>query len=433
VRGPEPSFPRLLALLLAVILPSTAAGAADAPEQQLKSVERQLEESRVKEAHSAREADALAAEIAALRNDSIAAAKAAQEQEAALSSLEDQLAALSVEEERKAAELKRHRAQQAQLLLALERLARHPPDGLVLTPEDPLDAVRSARLMGAAVPPLEKAARALRQEIVALGSLRQQIADAQASRRAKGLALKDEQTRLAALIERKAALQHQAQHEAEESGQRQAQLAAQVSDLQQLIERLSAERQAREAEAQRRAEEEARREEERLATLGEPPPTAPNSTVEVTAPAPLMVDPSKPRQIRPFSGARGHMIYPASGRLMVRYGENDEFGMASKGLTFETRAGAQVIAPFDGRVLFSGPFKGYGQILIIEHGDGYHSLLAGLDRVQGVVGQWLVAGEPVGLMAGGDAKPHLYLELRHDGQPINPLPWLATRDEKVSG
>jgi septal ring factor EnvC (AmiA/AmiB activator) len=127
------------------------------------------------------------------------------------------------------------------------------------------------------------------------------------------------------------------------------------------------------------------------------------------------------------------MIYPASGRLMVRYGENDEFGMASKGLTFETRAGAQVIAPFDGRVLFSGPFKGYGQILIIEHGDGYHSLLAGLDRVQGVVGQWLVAGEPVGLMAGGDAKPHLYLELRHDGQPINPLPWLATRDEKVSG
>jgi septal ring factor EnvC (AmiA/AmiB activator) len=71
--------------------------------------------------------------------------------------------------------------------------------------------------------------------------------------------------------------------------------------------------------------------------------------------------------------------------------------------------------------------------LIIEHGDGYHSLLAGLDRIEGTVGQWLVAGEPVGTMPASEKKPRLYLELRHDGQPINPLPWLATHDEKVSG
>jgi septal ring factor EnvC (AmiA/AmiB activator) len=71
--------------------------------------------------------------------------------------------------------------------------------------------------------------------------------------------------------------------------------------------------------------------------------------------------------------------------------------------------------------------------LIIEHGDGYHSLLAGLERIDGVVGQWLVAGEPVGIMPSGDREAALYLELRHNGQPINPLPWLATRDDKVSG
>jgi septal ring factor EnvC (AmiA/AmiB activator) len=92
-----------------------------------------------------------------------------------------------------------------------------------------------------------------------------------------------------------------------------------------------------------------------------------------------------------------------------------------------------VVAPFDGKVLFAGPFKGYGQILIIGHGDGYHSLLAGLDRVDESVGQWLVAGEPVGVMSQSSQKPRLYLELRHDGQPINPLPWLAIRDEKVNG
>ena len=83
--------------------------------------------------------------------------------------------------------------------------------------------------------------------------------------------------------------------------------------------------------------------------------------------------------------------------------------------------------------MFAGPFRGYGQILIIAHGDGYHSLLAGLDRVDSSVGQWLVAGEPVGTMAEGEDKPRLYLELRHDDQPINPLPWLATRVEKVNG
>jgi septal ring factor EnvC (AmiA/AmiB activator) len=146
-----------------------------------------------------------------------------------------------------------------------------------------------------------------------------------------------------------------------------------------------------------------------------------------------VIDPTKPSGFHSFVGARGHLLSPASGELMRRYGENDELGVTSKGLTFETRPAAQVIAPYDGRVLFAGPFRGYGQILIIEHGDGYHSLLAGLDRVESPVGQWLVAGEPVGVMPKGATKPHLYLELRHNGQPINPLPWLATRDEKVSG
>jgi septal ring factor EnvC (AmiA/AmiB activator) len=107
-------------------------------------------------------------------------------------------------------------------------------------------------------------------------------------------------------------------------------------------------------------------------------------------------------------------------------------GISSKGITIETRSGAQVVAPFDGRIEFAGPFRGYGQILIIEHADGYHSLLAGLGRIDGTVGQSLVAGEPVGAMGSSD-RPSLYLELRRHGQPINPLPWLATRDEKVSG
>ena len=425
--------PLLIAALLCV-----PAHAADTPEQRLKSVEKQLDETRTREAQFARDAEALAAEIAALRSDSITTAKAAQEHEAALSALEERLALLGAEEGRKSEELNRHRTQQMRLLMALERLARNPPEGLALGPGDPVDALRSALLLGAAIPPLEIEARALRQEIAALARLRGQIAEAEARHQSERFDLETEQGRLAALIERKTVLQRQAQHGAEESGHRQAQLATQAGDLQQLIERLSAERRARDAaEAEKRQQEEAqRREAERQARLASPPPEKPgdNGAVEAALPPPpAPLDPSKPAVLHPFAGARGHVVYPASGEMMTRFGESDELGVTSKGITFETRAAAQVIAPYDGRVLFAGPFQGYGQILIIEHGDGYHSLLAGLGRVESPVGQWLAAGEPVGVMPPGATRPRLYLELRHNGQPINPLPWLATRDEKVSG
>ena len=442
MREPE-RLRRVLPPLIVAAFLCIPAHAAETPEQRLKSVEKQLDETRAREAQFAREAAALDAEIAGLRNDSIAAAKASQEHEAALSALEARLAVLGAEEGRKSEALNRHRTQQMRLLMALERLARNPPEGLALAPGDPIDALRSALLLGAAIPPLEIEARALRQEIAALALLRQQIAESQSRHRAERFDLDTEQERLAALIERKTVLQRQAAHGVEESGQRQAQLAAQAGDLQQLIERLSAERRLRDAaEAQKRQEEEAqRREAERVARLAEPPPDKPDdkpgvesqTAVEAALPPPPRLDPSKPANLRPFAGAHGHLVYPVSGELMRRYGENDELGVVSKGITFETRPAAQVIAPYDGRVLFAGPFRGYGQILIIEHGDGYHSLLAGLDRVESPVGQWLVAGEPIGAMPKGTTKPHLYLELRHNGQPINPLPWMATRDEKVSG
>ena len=91
-----------------------------------------------------------------------------------------------------------------------------------------------------------------------------------------------------------------------------------------------------------------------------------------------------------------------------------------------------MVAPFDGTVAFAGPFRGYGQLLIIEHSEGYHTLLAGMGRIDTVVGSRVLAGEPVGVMD-NEGAPSLYVELRRDGQPINPLPWLADRAGKSSG
>jgi septal ring factor EnvC (AmiA/AmiB activator) len=126
---------------------------------------------------------------------------------------------------------------------------------------------------------------------------------------------------------------------------------------------------------------------------------------------------------------------PAAARLTAGWGDPlPDTGEASHGLLLETRPGAQIVATFDGRVVYAGLFRRYGLILILEHGGRYHSLLAGLGRIDVVLGQWVVAGEPVGLMASPtEGRPALYLELRHNGQPIDPTPWFATQLSKGEG
>ncbi|MCK5167881.1 MAG: peptidoglycan DD-metalloendopeptidase family protein, partial [Rhodospirillaceae bacterium] len=94
---------------------------------------------------------------------------------------------------------------------------------------------------------------------------------------------------------------------------------------------------------------------------------------------------------------------------------------------------AQVISPFDGKVVFSGPFRGYGQLLIIDHGEGYHSLLAGLGRIDAILGNPVLAGEPVAVMNKTGEQPGLYVEFRRDNKPVNPLPWLVQRKGKNQG
>ncbi|HVH83031.1 MAG TPA: peptidoglycan DD-metalloendopeptidase family protein, partial [Steroidobacteraceae bacterium] len=139
--------------------------------------------------------------------------------------------------------------------------------------------------------------------------------------------------------------------------------------------------------------------------------------------------------IRRMSEAQGRLTLPARGEIVQEFGQSGDYGAASKGVTIRARPGAEVVAPYDGQVVFAGPFRGYGPILIIEHTEGYHTLLAGLSRIDAAPGQWVLAGEPVGVMGeqrDGDG-PALYVELRRNGRPIDPLPWLALHSGKVSG
>jgi septal ring factor EnvC (AmiA/AmiB activator) len=434
--------------LAAALLIRPAPAQDGRPDEQLKAVEKALDEGRKTQARYAKEAETLAAELAGLRDSSVAAAQAVQAREEAVSQIEDQLAQLADDEERKVATLQERARQYDDFLMALQRLARNPPEALALTPGEPVDAVRSALLLSAAIPQIETKARELQAEIAALAATRKQTGEKRRQLVTETAALAKQQRALGSMIVRKASLQEQAAQSVEITAQRLQQLSAQAGDLRELIESIEAEKQRR-AEAQKRLEMEllaraATRPPHRAAPAATPQ-TAPRPDVEAPAAeadgsspdaAPAVaaaIDPARPKNLRSFADARGAMVMPVAGRLKRRYGESDEFGAVSKGILILAPAGGQVVAPYDGRIEFAGPFRGYGQILIIEHGDGYHSLLAGLERIHGVVGQWLVSGEPVGIMPTGEREAALYLELRRHSQPINPLPWLATRDDKVNG
>jgi len=146
-----------------------------------------------------------------------------------------------------------------------------------------------------------------------------------------------------------------------------------------------------------------------------------------------------------FADARGLLPKPASGQTLRKFGEKDDLGAVSQGISVATRPNAQVNSPTDGWVVYAGPFRSYGQLLIINAGGGYHILLAGMERIDVQLGQFVLAGAPVAAMATpqlasaggqgiGAALPVLYIEFRKDGESINPAPWWAvSSDQKVGG
>jgi murein hydrolase activator len=136
---------------------------------------------------------------------------------------------------------------------------------------------------------------------------------------------------------------------------------------------------------------------------------------------------------------------PANGVKIRDFGAADGLGGSEKGISVTTRPGAQVTAPCDGWVVYAGPFRSYGQLLILNGGGGYHVLLAGMDRISVDLGQFVLTGEPVGIMGNSSAQVAatvpiassqsvLYVEFRKDGTPVDPGPWWATSEsEKVRG
>lgn len=393
------------------------------PEKKLEALEKAIEETKDRGKELSEKAAALAREIEELQKEAVASARTAQDTEEELSALESRLRELKAREKALHGELHAREDQMAVVLTGLQRMALRPPEAMLALPMPTHDVVRSAILLRAVVPTLNDEAGDLRGELHKLAAVRADIAAQKAEIANAAKRLDRQKGDLASLLRRKADLRRSTEAELRKAEQRATTLARDAETLRDLLARLEEDRKRREAEAQRLAA---------LAVAKPVPPPLPGrpgSGADAGAAGKPAARPAalpSPSRTQPLEQRRGAMPMPARGSLVTRYGESDAAGATSKGIVIATRPTAQVIAPGDGVVAFAGAFRGYGQLLIIEHGGGYHTLLSGMSRIDAVVGQRLLAGEPVGVMA-PEGSPTLYVEIRRDGQPVNPLPWLSAR------
>ena len=311
-----------------------------------------------------------------------------------------------------------------EILAALQRIGRQPPPALMVRPEDALQAVRTAIMLGAVVPEMRAQADALAGDLAELLRVRKDI-DAENDKLSRDLAtLAHEQLRLNMLIDERQQKQTAVEQTLDAQRQHAADLAYQVDNLKDLIGKLEQGLDAttRQARLNARAiEEDATRPD--LAALKDPGRLTPAVA---------------------FAANRGHLRLPVNGSRIREFGASDGAGGTQKGLSLATHSGAEITAPCDGWVVYAGPFRSYGQLLILNAGGGYHVLLAGMERISVDLGQFVLTGEPVAVMGGGSQvstavatgakQPVLYVEFRKDGTPIDPSPWWAANEgEKVRG
>jgi len=410
----------LTAALAALVLAAPVAFADDKPAS-LDKVQQEIKQGRAESERLKGEAQALEADLNNLQHRLVSAAKVVQDRELRVITLEAKIADLVRQEKEKLAQLGANRSQLAGVLVALQKMVQFPPEALLAMPSSPDDLVRSAILLRAVVPEIDRGATRIRLDLQSLADTREKTADERLNLNSAAQELDRQRAEIRQLMADRRRLLDKTLAEERRAAERVARLAAKAENLKDLVARLEEQREADEREAAR-AETEAKSSAREQAARD-------HAEAQRRTRVAATVSPSAS-----ITSRRGRLPLPVIGDLIGRYGENLPTGLSRKGIDIAARGGAQVIATYDGKIAFAGKFRGYGQLLIIDHGDGYHTLLAGMARIDMAVGQHVSTGEPVGLMGsdGGD-RPILYVELRRKGQPINPLPWLASRKDKVSG
>ena len=346
--------------------------------------------------------------------------------ETKMADTEGRLRPLDARELQIRASLESRRGEIAEVLAALQRAGRRAPPALFVRPEDALQSLRTAMLLGSVVPEMRARAVKLSNDLGELVSLRKTISaerDRLAIDRDK---LTEDRTRLAALVQERQKTQTDAEKDMEAERLRAVALSRQTENLQELIAKMEQDVKAA-AKAAAAAELKGT-------------PASLNGKPNLGG----LTDPARLSPAIAFASAKRLLPMPVNGARIRSFGGSDGSGGQEKGISISTRPGAQVTTPCDGWVVYSGPFRSYGQLLILNAGGGYHVLIAGMERISVNIGQFVLTGEPIATMgttsqvasilAAASSQPVLYIEFRKDGAPIDSGPWWAASEgEKVRG
>jgi septal ring factor EnvC (AmiA/AmiB activator) len=444
----RPMFrPTLLLVGLLLFLPWLAAAeedlSRDEAKKRLDATEQQLQSSRAKEQGLANDLAVLAEERARLNSELIEAGERIQASEAKLSETEIKLGELTDQVNVIRGSIAERKEAIVKMLRAMQRIGRTPPPALVTRRDDALAVVRSAMLLADVFPELKYQADNLSGELEGLVTLEDGIREQRDAEKRETERLAAERSRVDRLLEQKKTKLAQGEAELATLKQNATTLAAEVTNLNELMEKLDAQI-AKVEVAQYDAEIAAERAlRDRLQQQAMATPD--NESVIEIKPESTRVAFASPDRLKPatpFEAAKGSLRLPAQGRKLKKFGDADPTGTTLKGLSLQTRGEARITAPADGWVVYAGEFRSYGQLLIINAGGGYHVLLAGMSRIDVSLGQFVLAGEPIAEMGssrapsqgGSDSsRPVLYVEFRKDGRPIDPDPWWAEASEKVQG
>lgn len=394
----------LVVFCCAILAPAAALAQTAKPQSELADIERQLKERRDEEARLRDEAKEWEKEVAALRRRMIETANALQDAERRLDEIGRETARLEKEETELQASLKSQQASLSEVLAALLSIERARPPALLVSPGDAARAARTAMLLADVTPQIEARAALLKSSLADLSAVRASLETERAKFEKTNEEVGARRSLLAELLSKKQGERRVAQRLAAAAQSETAALAARATSLRDIIGRL-----------------------ERLARvvaprLKPPPPAA----QPLATPSPVRQQLPKPAPYSPsrtFLTARGALKPPVVGNVIGRFGGSKPEGGKFEGLRFSAADRAIVTAPFEAQVAFARAWNPIGNLIVLDVGGGYHILLMGVGAFLVEEGQSVKAGEPVAAMAGPDAE--LDLEIRKNGEPVNPSLWLS--------
>ncbi len=416
----------VLCIGLVAPLPQVQAqeGARPAQQRELERLRQRIEQARGERQRLREEQQALQQEAARISRDLVRLAAKAQALEQRVEKAQRRIRLLQERRGELRARLARNRAAIARLLAALQRLRRDPPPPFVTRPDDMLSAVRGALVMGAVLPRMNERAQRLRDDLERLSRLDRQLRQEREEHRKSLSALRQTTASLQGMLKLKRELLSRTRQRLAAQDERLRRLLKQAATLNELVRAVEKERQ-RQSPTPPQAEAAAtppKAEETGRATAGKGG-GKPGRSLARLAPAP------------PFPSLRGRLPWPAQGRKVADFGQRTKLLGTATGLYLSTLPRAVITAPARARVLLAGNFRGYGKLVILDVGQGYRILLAGLASVSVHAGETVRAGEPVGRMGEHPApstitdegvartRPILYMELRKGRKLLDPSGW----------